>query len=225
MRLIFDRWLGTVKLESNSPLFCCPNSLQHCYPPEYEGHFSALLLTADEIRQRLRQLAQLLHNDYKRKRPVLLCTLKGACQFFTHLLDELQNLRQGYDIEFVRASSYEGTNSSGNVQLVGELKAEAIRNRHVLIVEDILDTGTTLATLVPLLQEKSQPASVKVCTLLDKRLEPSSKKFKAHYTGFSIPDAFVIGYGLDYNELYRDLKDIYIISKEGIEFDATTLHA
>lgn len=172
----------------------------------------------------MNHLAEIVHADYAGLRPVLLCTLKGACPFFTHLSDALQDLRQGYDMEFVRASSYDGTNSTGNV-IFGELKVETIRNRHVLIIEDIVDTGTTLSSLVPMLSEKASPASVEVCTLLDKRLDDSKKKFTAKYCGFSIPDHFIIGYGLDYNELYRDIKDIYVISQTGIEFDAKTIHS
>ena len=181
------------------------------------------MLTSTEIRDRIRQLAQIIRDDYQGKRPILLCTLKGACPFYTHLTDALQELRQGYDMEFVRASSYEGTETTGVVQL-SALKTETLWNRHVLIIEDILDTGTTLAHLVPHLERHGKPASVHVCTLLDKRLD-ISKKYQAKYIGFSIPNHFIIGYGLDYNELYRDLKDIFVISQMGIEFDASKLHA
>ena len=190
---------------------------------EYEGHFSSLMIDSTEIRARVKELAKLIHEDFKGKRPILLCTLKGASPFYTHLSDALQEHRQGYDMEFIRASSYEGTESSGNVVLSG-LKYETLKNRHVLLIEDILDTGTTLAHLVPVL-EKSQPASIEVCTLLDKRLgEGKEKKHTAKYVGFSIPNLFIIGYGLDYNELYRDLKDIFVISQQGIDFDASQLH-
>jgi hypoxanthine phosphoribosyltransferase len=128
-------------------------------------------------------------------------------------------------MEFVRASSYDGTRSSGKVVLSG-LNIESLHNRHVLLIEDILDTGTTLAFLVPELQKQAQPASVVVCTLLDKRLpSKEAKRYSAKYIGFSIPNHFIIGYGLDYNELYRDLKDIFIISKKGIEFDRKQLYA
>lgn len=180
------------------------------------------MLDAEQIRHRIRTIAKLIHEDYKGKRPILICTLKGACPFFTHLSDALQDLRQGYDMEFVRASSYDGTSSTGTVQL-SALKHEALNGRHVLVIEDILDTGTTLARLVPHILEHCNPASIEVCTLLDKRIhEP--KKFTAKYIGFSIPNHFIIGYGLDYNELYRDLKDIFVISQKGIHFDARQLH-
>ena len=106
-------------------------------------------------------------------------------------------------MEFVRASSYEGTRSSGKVVL-GGMKVESLCDRHVLLIEDILDTGTTLSYLVPEIIKTAQPASVVVCTLLDKRLPEGEKKHhSAKYIGFSIPNRFIIGYGLDYNELYR----------------------
>jgi len=168
------------------------------YPPEYEGHFESLLISSEKIEDRAQALAKILAQDYQGKRPILLCTLKGACPFFIHLCGGLQKQRQGYDFEFVRASSYEGTDSTGSVSLLGELKLESLRNRHVLIVEDIVDTGTTLSTLVPLLKEKGKSATIEVCTLLDKRLGATSeKKSTAKYCGFSIPNAFVIGYGYD----------------------------
>jgi hypoxanthine phosphoribosyltransferase len=181
------------------------------------------MLSAKEIRSRIVQLAELLHEDYVGKRPVLICTLKGACPFFQHLSDALQDLRQGYDLEFVRVSSYDGTTSTGNVKIMGELQLDTLKGRHVVVFEDIIDTGNTLANIMPILEKEAQPASLQVCSLLDKRL-PEPKKFEAKYVGFSIPDHFIIGYGLDYNELYRDLKDIFVISKVGIDFDPTKLH-
>jgi len=110
------------------------------------------------------------------------------------------------------------------VSILGELQVESLKGRHVLVVEDIVDTGATLAALIPLIEEKGQPASAHVFTLVDKRLDNGSKQYSAKYVGFSIPDAFIIGFGLDYNELYRDLKDIFVISKAGIDFDASQLH-
>jgi hypoxanthine phosphoribosyltransferase len=202
----------------NSFSFCH----QHLYPPEYEGHFESLMIPFQEIRDRVKKIAALIHNDYKGSRPVLVCTLKGACPFYSQLADALQDLRQGYDMEFVRTSSYEGTTTTGKVEIVGELKVENLKGRHILLVEDIVDTGTTLSVLVPMLYDQVKPASIVVCTLLDKRLE--HKKFQARYIAFSIPDKFVIGFGLDYNELYRDLKDIFVISQTGIEFDASKLY-
>jgi hypoxanthine phosphoribosyltransferase len=175
---------------------------KHCFPPEYDGHFDSLMIAAADIRARVRELAHLLHADYaggQHQRPIMICTLKGACPFYMHLLEALQELRQGYDMEFVRASSYDGTASTGIVTLLlGDLPVARLTGRHVIMVEDIVDTGTTLATIVPLLKEKGQPASIHVCTLLDKRLDDADeKKFVASYCGFSIPNRFIIGYGYD----------------------------
>jgi hypoxanthine phosphoribosyltransferase len=211
-----------------SHLYSSCQFIQYLYPPEYEGHFDGLLVSHADIRARVRELAELIHSTYVGRRPILVCTLKGACTFFTHLMDALQELRQGFDVEFVRAKSYHGTMSTGTVQLLlGEdITMEHLKGRHVLLIEDILDTGATLEMLVPALQDQAQPASIEVVTLLDKRLkEGIEKKYHAKYIGFSIPDFFIIGYGLDYNELYRDLRDIFVISKAGIAFDAKHLHA
>lgn len=217
-----DRHVLSWNKLSGCVILTLSHAKQHVYPAEYEGHFDHLMIDCSDIRQRVKDVAALIAEDYKGKRPVLLCTLKGACPFYMHLSDALQDLRQGYDMEFVRASSYHGTETTGTVTVTA-LKPEELNGRHVLIIEDILDTGTTLASLVPHLQNEGQPASVEVCTLLDKRLD-EPKKFTAKYVGFSIPNHFIIGYGLDYNELYRDLKDIFVISKAGIDFDASTLH-
>jgi hypoxanthine phosphoribosyltransferase len=158
-----------------------------------------LLIDRLEIRGRVQELAALLRHDYSTKpRPLLVCTLKGACSFFIHLTDALQDLRQGYDIEFVRVSSYDGIQSTGQVTVLhnNDILLKSIRGRHVIIVEDIVDTGTTLATMVPLLETQGSPASLEICTLLDKRLDDThEKKFTAKYCGFSIPNHFIIGYG------------------------------
>lgn len=130
--------------------------------------------------------------------------------------------RQGFYMEFLRVSSYEGSSTSGNVKIGGGLKYSDLEAKDVILVEDIIDTGTTLSHLVPILMEEVPSIkSIEVCTLLSKRLKEPAK-FAAKYVGFSIPNHFIIGYGLDYNELYRDLKDIWVISQKGIAFDAST---
>lgn len=140
-----------------------------------------------------------------------------------HLTEALQDLRQGFYTEFLRVSSYDGMESTGKLNLGGGLKYKDIEGKDVILVEDIIDTGTTLFNLIPILKSEAKPASVECCSLLAKRLhEPA--KYNAKYVGFSVPDHFVIGYGLDYNELYRDLKDIWVISQLGIDFDRSTLH-
>ena len=103
-------------------------------------------------------------------------------------------------------------------------KFDDLEGRHVILVEDIVDTGTTLAHVLPILQEKGSPKSLQVCTLLEKRLE-KPPRINATYKGFSIPNHFIVGYGLDYNELYRDVRDIWVISQAGIEFNSSALYS
>jgi hypoxanthine phosphoribosyltransferase len=139
------------------------------------------------------------------------------------LLEALQDLRQGYYMEFLRVSSYEGTSTTGNITVEGQQKLyKELEGKDVIIVEDIVDTGTTLSLLMPILREKADPKSMEICSLLTKRLDAPAK-VEAKYVGFSIPNHFIVGYGLDYNELYRDVKDIWVISQQGIDFDQSTL--
>lgn len=138
----------------------------------------------------------------------------------------MMKLRQGFTYEFIRASSYCGatTDTSGDVKVSEEFDFSALVDRHVVLIEDIVDTGTTLARLIPVIKERGKTKSIEVCTLLEKRIDHERHRSevivtKAKYSGFSIPNKFIIGFGLDYNELYRDLLDIWVISKAGVEFD------
>ena len=132
-----------------------------------------------------------------------------------NLLEALQELRQGYYIEFIKVKSYEGMNTTGNLTIEGTVPN--LEGKDVIIVEDILDTGTTLSNLIPILTKQSKAKSIEVCTLLIKRINNEPQKITAKYIGFSIPPKFVIGYGLDYKELYRDIRDVWIISQKGID--------
>eukprot|EP00529_Nitzschia_sp_RCC80_P027843 CAMPEP_0113492888 /NCGR_PEP_ID=MMETSP0014_2-20120614/28309_1 /TAXON_ID=2857 /ORGANISM="Nitzschia sp." /LENGTH=258 /DNA_ID=CAMNT_0000386735 /DNA_START=324 /DNA_END=1100 /DNA_ORIENTATION=- /assembly_acc=CAM_ASM_000159 len=194
------------------------------YPKEYDGHFDSLVLTSTEIQNSVKSIAEQIHTDYEGSRPMMLCVLKGATPFYQHLLDAMQDLRHGYETEFIRCSSYEGTDSTGRVKVGGGVEFERLTGKDIIIVEDIVDTGTTLSQLIPTLHEKCQPKSIEVVSLLSKRLD-EPPKYVAKYVGFSIPNHFIVGYGLDYNELYRDTKDIFIISQAGIDFDQSTLQS
>ena len=132
-----------------------------------------------------------------------------------NLLEALQELRQGYYTEFIKVKSYEGLNTTANLTIEGTVPN--LEGKDVIIVEDILDTGTALSHLIPILTQQSKAKSIEVCTLLIKRIN-ESQKITAKYIGFSIPPKFVIGYGLDYNELYRDIRDVWIISQKGIDY-------
>lgn len=164
------------------------------------------LIEENKLQERIKEIAQQITNDYKNKEITLICILKGST-FFT--VDLSKNINNPLKIEFIQVSSYnDGTKSSGNVVMKLDLK-ESIEGKDVIVVEDIIDTGRTLSYLMEYLNGKN-PASIKLCTLLDK---PERRVFdvKVDYVGFEIPDKFVVGYGLDFDELYRNLPYIAYI--------------
>ena len=174
-----------------------------------QTHVSTLL-SAEQIAARVRELGAQIANDYKDRRLVLVCVLKGSFVFTSDLCRAIEgNLR----IEFLGVRSYgEGTSTSGVVQITQDL-SKPIEGEDILIVEDIVDTGLTIAHLLELLGTR-HPASIKVCSLLHK---PARTKVEVpiHYLGFTIEDRFVVGYGLDWAERYRNLPFIGVVeSKE-----------
>ena len=172
-----------------------------------------ILLTQEQIQQRIGELGEILSRDYAGKDPVIVGVLKGVVVFYA---DMIRKLTVPCQMDFMWISSYVGTNSSGTMQVRQDITSD-IRGRHVLILEDIYDTGTSLDFTYRHLLEKN-PASLKICTLLDK---PERRKagitLQPDYTGFTIPNAFVVGYGLDYNEYYRNLPYIGILKPEVYE--------
>lgn len=172
------------------------------YIPQEVGK---ILFTEQEIKQRVKEMAVELTRDYNGKNPLFLCVLKGAAPFFTDLIREMEMEIQ---IEFIRASSYVGTESTGEVKLnVSEFPD--VKGRDVVVVEDIVDTARTMALFKDYL-EKMSPASVKIASFLDKPSRRAVKDFKADYVGFSIDDYFVVGYGLDCDQRFRNLPYIGI---------------
>jgi len=164
-----------------------------------------VLFTEQEIKECVKALGAELTRDYKGKNPLMLCVLKGATVFFSDLIREIETEVQ---IEFIRASSYVGELSSGQVKLdVRDLPD--VSGRDVVIVEDIVDTARTLSLLTERLRHMS-PASLKVAALLDKPSRRVVEGFKADYTGFEIDDFFVVGYGLDCDQRFRNLPYIGI---------------
>lgn len=166
-----------------------------------------ILITTEELNQRVRDLAAEVARDYEDKGDLLLlCVLKGAVMFMANFSLALD---REHALEFMAVSSYlGGTKTSGVVKIVLDLNTN-IENRHVLIIEDIVDSGNTLNYLVDFLQSR-HPASLKICTLLDKP-EGRQVDIEADYVGFTIPDEFVVGYGLDFDERYRNLPYIGVL--------------
>ncbi len=166
-----------------------------------------VLLSAGQIETRITEMAEVISKDYRGKRPLLIGILKGAVIF---LSDLIRSLTVPLEIDFIAVSSYgDATASSGVVRILKDLE-QSIQGKDVLIVEDIVDTGLTLNYLVENLGSR-QPNSLKVVTLLDKP-DRRKVKFEPDYCGFIIPDRFVIGYGLDYGEDYRQLSDLRVLN-------------
>ena len=165
-----------------------------------------VLITAADIQRRVGELGEEISRDYEGKTPVLVSVLKGGIIFLADLVRELKML---HEIDFMSVSSYNGgTDSSGVVRILQDLSIN-IEGEDVIIVEDIVDSGLTLDYIRSILLAR-HPKSLKICTLLDKK--PKRKiKVPIDYVGFEIPDAFVIGYGLDYEQKYRNLPYIAIM--------------
>ena len=169
-----------------------------------------VLLTEQQIQNRIRELGETLSAEYADKDPVIVGVLKGVVVFYA---DMIRHIQVPCQMDFMWISSYSGTTTTGQMQVRRDVSAN-IEGRHVLILEDIYDTGTSLDfTYKHLLFKK--PASLKICTLLDK---PERRKpgitLQPDYVGFTIPNAFVVGYGLDYNEHYRNLPYVGILKPE-----------
>jgi len=171
-----------------------------------------VLLTEEEVEKRIVEVAEQISKDYAGKSIHLICILKGGAMFTCELAKRL-SIPASFD--FMSVSSYGGgTTSSGIVRIIKDLD-ESLEGKDVLIVEDIIDTGRTLKYLIEVLNQRG-PKSIKICTLLDKpaRREDECKLVKVDYECFSIPDKFVVGYGLDYDQRYRNLPYIGVVEFE-----------
>ncbi len=168
-----------------------------------------ILISEEQIRQRTHELAQEISRDYESKDLLLVCVLKGGIVF---LVDLMRELTIPHSIDFMATSSYgASTESSGVVRILKDLD-KPIEGRNVLIVEDIIDTGHTLDYLTRILHERA-PASLHICTLLNKQ-ERREVDIPIDYVGFNIPNKFVIGYGLDFGEIYRNLPFVGVLKPE-----------
>ncbi len=175
------------------------------------GERLEVLLSEEQIAARVAELAADISRDCDGKDLLLLCVLKGAVIF---VADLARKLSIPVEIGFIVASSYDGDASTGEVSLSSvsaPVISPDVASKHVIIVEDILDTGLTYGALIRRL-EALDPAGVRFCVLLDKPSERRVAPIRPDYIGFTVPDKFVVGYGLDYKEKYRELKDICIFS-------------
>ena len=176
------------------------------------SEFERVLISKEELDRRESELAAQLDRDYAGKNPLFICILKGSIFFFSDLL---QKLHIEAEMDFMAISSYgAGTTSSGYVRIIKDLDRH-INGRHVVSVEDMVDSGTTLAHLKEVLATR-EPASIAICALLSK---PERRKTPVDidYLGFEVPDEFVVGYGLDYAERYRVLPDVRILDRSVYE--------
>jgi hypoxanthine phosphoribosyltransferase len=178
-------------------------------PPSLEAAMEEKLFTEEQIKAKVQELAARLVSDYRGKQPLVVGILNGCVPF---LSDLIRAMDEPLEVDFISCSSYGGsTKSSGVVRLLKDLE-QGIEGRHVLLVEDIIDTGLTLKYLVENLQTR-KPATIEICTLLDKA-EARTESVAVKYTGFACPNRFVVGYGLDYAGLYRNLPYIGVLKPE-----------
>lgn len=169
-----------------------------------------IMISEEQLKARIQELGEVLTAEYAGKDPIVIGVLKGVVIFYA---DMIRQIKTHCQMDFMWVSSYEGTDSTGNMIVRKDISSD-IKGRHVLILEDIFDTGNSLQFVRDHLLEK-EPASLKICTLLDK---PSRRKpgitVKADYVGFEVPNAFVVGYGLDFNEHYRNLPYVGVLKPE-----------
>ncbi len=178
-----------------------------------ENNIQKVLLTEEQIKNRVRELGEQIKADYQGKDLVFVGVLKGVVVFFSDLVRAVD---LPCEFDFMWVSSYQGTTSTGNMVVRRDVSAD-LKGRHVVILEDIFDTGNSLEFTYKHLLSKN-PASVRICTFLDK---PERRRagitVKADYTGFTIPNEFVVGYGMDFDEKYRNLPYIGVLKPEAYE--------
>ena len=164
------------------------------------------LITQKQVRERTAELGKQITEDYRGLHPILICVLNGG---FIFMADLVRQIELDLEVDFIRISSYgDAMKSSGNVRLVKDVNAE-LKDRHVLLVEDIVDTGLSLQFLSEKMAEY-HPASIKFVTLLWKK-EKARVETHIDYVGFEIPDSFVVGYGLDHKQILRNLPAVYVM--------------
>ncbi|RDD40187.1 Hypoxanthine-guanine phosphoribosyltransferase [Trichoplax sp. H2] len=191
-----------------------------CIPPHYNTALESVLIPNGMILDRVARMAKDIINDLDDRSMHVLCMLKGGFKFFGDLVECMagnnrntaKSVRIGVD--FIRLKSYVDDKSTGQVQVIGIDDLSSLTGKNVLVVEDIVDTGRTMKKLLGLLSDV-KPKSIKVASLLVKRREGCL--YVPDYAGFEVPDKFVVGYALDYNEYFRDLDHLCVMSESGIK--------
>ncbi|XP_045240427.1 hypoxanthine-guanine phosphoribosyltransferase isoform X1 [Macaca fascicularis] len=190
-----------------------------CIPNHYAEDLERVFIPHGLIMDRTERLARDVMKEMGGHHIVALCVLKGGYKFFADLLDYIKALNRNSDrsipmtVDFIRLKSYCNDQSTGDIKVIGGDDLSTLTGKNVLIVEDIIDTGKTMQTLLSLVRQYN-PKMVKVASLLVKRT-PRSVGYKPDFVGFEIPDKFVVGYALDYNEYFRDLNHVCVISETG----------
>jgi len=177
-------------------------------PPRWRQEVERILFTDQQIARRIREMSREIERDFRGREMVVVSLLNGTVMF---LADLLRRLSLPLRLDFLGVSSYGAGTESGDLVYTKELRLD-VRQRDVLLVDDILDTGKTLSRVIPKLRAL-KPRRIKVCVLLDKR-ERRVEKVSANYVGFVIPNVFVVGYGLDYAEKYRNLPFVGVLKPE-----------
>lgn len=182
------------------------------HPTDMMQDIEKILVSKEELQTRIREVAAQMSEDYRGKNPILVGVLKGVIPFYAAMTQAMDIPMQQ---DFMSITSYEGGSASTGVLTFRKDIDHDISGRHVIILEDILDSGRTLKQITDLLAQRD-PASIKICTMLDK---PSGRKenLEADYVCFTIPDGFVVGMGLDYQDFYRNLPFVGILKKEVYE--------
>ncbi|XP_035678817.1 hypoxanthine-guanine phosphoribosyltransferase-like [Branchiostoma floridae] len=191
-----------------------------CIPPVYVEYLEGVVIPHGLIQDRIERMVQHILRDFGCDTPVVaLCVLKGGARFFSDLTRAVSALNGTFTpwfplaLDFISVKSYKNDKSTGNVTVTGSKDLAKLAGKNVLIVEDLIDTGTSMQQLLPIIQEY-QPKMVKVASLLVKRT-PSSTGYRPDYIGFEVPNKFIVGYGIDYNEHFREINHICVVNDNG----------
>jgi len=213
-----------VEMTRSSDSVSIPDELEYkteqfLVPQCYAGDLRGVIITEGMIKDRIKQLAREIHENIGDQAVTFICVLKGSYRFFTNLVDEISVVRHSCKtqiaVDFIRAKSYEDTETTGQLQLIGLSNMDELQDQNVLIVDDIIDSGLTMSRLIQTIMSYGAK-QVWTSLLLSKRGK-RRVDVQEDFVAFNIPDKFIVGYGLDYNQKFRDLNHICSMSETGIQ--------